>query len=71
MIDFFLNLLYKYRDWRFERKCLRHLGMKPQKMYVSKEQYDALVEIINRPPDPKVQESIRKLLERKAPWDYE
>lgn len=69
MIDFFLNLWYKYKDWRYERKCITHLGMKPQKMYVSKEEYDALVEIINRPPDTKVQESIRKLLERKAPWD--
>lgn len=71
MINFFLNLWYRYKSWRYERKCIKHLGMKPQKMYVSKEQYDALVEIINRPPDPKVQESIRKLLERKAPWDYE
>lgn len=65
----FWNLWYKYKSWRFERKCIKHLGMKPTTEYVTKEQYDALVEIINRPPDPKVQESIRKLLERKAPWD--
>ena len=65
----FWNLWYKYKEWRFERKCIKHLGIKPTTVYVTKEQYDALVEIINRPPDPKVQESIRKLLERKAPWD--
>jgi len=69
MIDFFLNLWYKYKGWRYERKCIKHLGMKPQKMYVSKEAYDALVEAINKPPDPKVQESIRKILNRRSPWD--
>ncbi len=45
--------------------------MKPQKIYVSKEAYDALVKIINSPPDPKAQERFRKVLERKAPWDDE
>ena len=38
-------------------------------MYVSKEAYDELVRIINAPPDPKVQESLKKLLERKSPRD--
>ena len=71
MINFLLGLWYKYKEWRYDRKCIKHLGMKPQKMYVSKEQYDALVEIINRPPDPQAQEKLSKLLEHKAPWDYE
>ena len=66
---FLWSLWYRYKEWRYERKCLKHLVMKPQKMYVSKEAYDALVEAINKPPDPKVQESIKKLLERRAPWD--
>lgn len=38
-------------------------------IYLSKEAYDALVERLKQPPDPKAAESIRKLLERKAPWD--
>ena len=69
MINFFLNLWYKYKEWRYERKCIKHLGMKPQKMYVSKEAYDALVEAINKPPDSEAQKRFREILNRKAPWD--
>jgi uncharacterized protein (DUF1778 family) len=43
--------------------------MKPQKMYVSQEAYDKLIEIINRPPDPEQIESLRKILQRKSPWN--
>ena len=67
---FLLSLWYKYKDWRYERKCIKHLGMKPQKMYVSQETYDFLVEKINN-PDPEQIESLRKLLQRKSPWDEE
>jgi hypothetical protein len=64
--------LISWLKWKqYERKCIKHLGMKPQKIYVSKEAYDALVKIINSPPDPKAQERFRKVLERKAPWDDE
>lgn len=38
-------------------------------MYVSKEAYDALIEVINAPPDPERMAKIRRVLERKAPWD--
>ncbi len=69
MKHIFLNLWYRYKEWRYERKCIKHLGMKPQKMYVSKEAYDALVEAINKPPDPEAQKRFRELLNRKAPWD--
>ncbi len=68
-MNFLLSLWYRYKEWRWERKCIKHLGMKPQKIYVSKEAYDALVEAINAPPDPENMEKIRRVLERKAPWD--
>ena len=70
MVNFLLSLWYKYKSWRYERKCIKHLGMKPQKMYVSKETYDFLIEKINN-PDPEQIESLRKLLNRKAPWEVE
>ena len=54
-----------------DAKWLEHFGAKPEVIYVSKEAYDTLVEMINKPPDPEAQESIRKLLERRAPWDDE
>ena len=68
MRNFLLSLWYKYKSWRYERKCIKHLGMKPQKMYVSKETYDFLIEKINN-PDPEQIESLKKLLNRSAPWD--
>lgn len=70
-MNFFRSLYYRYKEWRYERKCLKHLGIKPQKMYVTKDAYDELVRMINSPPDPKVQESIKKLLTRETPWDNE
>jgi uncharacterized protein (DUF1778 family) len=40
-------------------------------MYVSKEAYDALIEVINQPPDPERQKRFKEILNRKAPWDNE
>ena len=48
---------------------MKHLGMKPTKMYVSKEAYDELVRRINEPPDPKVMERFREILNKNPPWD--
>jgi uncharacterized protein (DUF1778 family) len=42
--------------------------MKPQKMYVSKETYDFLIEKINN-PDPEQIKSLKRILNRRAPWD--
>jgi hypothetical protein len=41
----------------------------PEKIILSKQNYDALVDRLNEPPDPEVIKGIRKLLDRKAPWD--
>ena len=69
MRNFFVSLWYDYKSWRYERLCMKHLGMKPTKMYLSQRDYDELVRRINEPPDPKTIESLRKLLERRTPWD--
>jgi len=57
MKNFLWSLWYRYKEWRYERKCIKYLGMKPQKMYVSKETYDFLIEKINN-PDPEQIESL-------------
>jgi uncharacterized protein (DUF1778 family) len=44
--------------------------MKPQKMYVSQEAYDELVRRINN-PDPEQIESLKRILNRRAPWEEE
>jgi hypothetical protein len=64
-----LSLYYKYKSWRWERKCIKYFGAKPETIYVSKEAYDELVRRINEPPDPEAVEKLRKLMNRKAPWD--
>lgn len=43
--------------------------MKPTKMYVTKEQYDALIKVINAPPDPEKVARLREIMNKKAPWD--
>ena len=69
MKNFFLNLWYGYTSWRYEQKCLKYFGCKPETIYVSKEAYEALVERLNEPPDPKVMERFREILNRRSPWD--
>lgn len=55
---------YKYEFEKFWGK-----GAKPEKIILSKENFDALVERLNEPPDPKVMERFKEILNRKAPWD--
>jgi len=49
-------------------KWMTYFGAKPETMYVSQKNYDTLVEKINN-PDPEQIESLRKLMNRKSPWD--
>lgn len=67
----FWNLWYKYKEWRFERKCIKHFGMKPTKVSITEEQYDALVERLNKPSDPEVVERFKQIMTKKAPWEYD
>ena len=58
------SLDMKYR-WEFEKYWGK--GAKVETMYVSADDYDALVEKLNEPPQ--YNENLAKLLQRKAPWD--
>ena len=58
------SLDMNYR-WEFENYWGK--GAKVETMYVSADDYDALVEKLNDPP--KYNENLAKLLQRKAPWD--
>jgi hypothetical protein len=69
MRNFLLTLWYKYKSWRYERKCIKYFGAKPERIIVSAEAYDELVRRINAPPDPEVVEKLKKLMNRKSPWD--
>jgi hypothetical protein len=48
-----------------ERKT--RLAEQPFTFYVSEEDYDAIMEALDKPPQPS--EALRKLFERKLPWD--
>jgi len=71
MKNFLLSLWYKWKEYQYERKCIKYFGAKPETIYVSQEDYDALVERLSQPPDPEQIESLRKILQRKSPWDKE
>ena len=69
MKNFLLTVWYKYKDWRWERKCIKYFGAKPERIIVSEEAFDALVERLNQPSDPKVVERLKGIMSKKAPWD--
>lgn len=69
MIHLLYKLWYDYKEWRYEREVMKYFGIKPTKLYVSKKDYDALQNALDAPPNPKVQEQLKKLFQRKLPWN--
>jgi len=69
MKNFLLNLWYNYKTWRYERKCIKYFGAKPETIYLSAENFDKLTQRMNEPLDPSVAERIKDLMNRKSPWD--
>lgn len=41
----------------------------PESIVLPQKDFDALVDKLNAPPDPKLQERFREILNRKAPWE--
>ena len=66
-----MSLWYKWKKYQYERKCIKYFGAKPETIYVSQEDYDALVERLSQPPDPEQIESLKRILNRKPPWNEE
>jgi hypothetical protein len=58
-----LDMNYKYEFEKFWGKG----SYPPEKIILSKENFDALVEKLNEPPQ--YNEKIARVLQRKAPWD--
>ena len=59
-----LDMNYK---WEFEKFWGK--GAKAEKVILSPEDFDALVERLNKPPDPKAIERLTEILRKPAPWD--
>jgi hypothetical protein len=69
MRNFFISLWFKYKSWQFERKCIKYFGTKPETIYVSAEDYDAIVKKLSEPPDPEAMKRIKEIMERLPPWE--
>ena len=64
-----INKGYVDTEYKWEFEKFWGKGAKAETIILSQRDYDTLVERINEPPDPEALESIRKLLDRRAPWD--
>ena len=53
--------------WEFEKFWGK--GAKAETIILSQRDFDDLTERLNEKPDPEALESIRKLLDRKTPWN--
>jgi hypothetical protein len=60
----YVDMEYKYEFEKFWGK-----GAKPEKIVLPAKDFDALVERLNEPPDPKVVERFKQIMSKKAPWD--
>lgn len=61
----------RWRHWQYERKCLKYFGAKPETIYLPKENFDALVQRLNEPPDPETIKRFKELMNRTSPWKNE
>jgi hypothetical protein len=54
-------------DWEFEKFWGK--GAKAEQIVLHREDYDAIVEMLNEPPNAAIMERLKELMNRKAPWD--
>lgn len=68
--DFWLSINRGYDDmnYQYEFEKFWGKGAKPEKIILSKEDFDSLVERLELPSEATM-ESIKRLVNRKAPWD--
>ena len=64
-----LNAGYLDMNYRWEFENYWGKGAEPERIVLPAEDYDALVERLNEPPDPKVVERLKEIMSKKAPWD--
>jgi hypothetical protein len=67
MKNFIQSLWGRYKRWQWNRKCIKYFGCKPETIYLSKDDYDCLVDRLNEPPE--YNENLAKLLQKKSPWE--
>lgn len=69
--DLFTSIGARWRHWQYERKCIKYFGAKPETIYLSKDDFDSLIQRLNEPSDPKSLEKLKELMNRTSPWENE
>ena len=64
-----LNSGWYDMNYQYEFEKFWGVGAQPEKIILSKENFDALVEKLNEPPDPKVIERFKEFMSKKSPWE--
>ena len=69
--DFWLSVNRGYDDmnYRWEYEKFWGKGAKAETITLSQNDFDALQQRLNEPPDPKVVERLTEILRKPAPWD--
>jgi hypothetical protein len=70
--EFWMSLNQGYLDMNYVHKFEEFWGKgsyPPEKIVLPKENFDALVERLNAPPDPKVVERLKEIMTKPAPWE--
>jgi hypothetical protein len=69
-----LNLNKGYHDTEYKYEFEKVWGKgsyPPERIVLSQRDFDSLQERLNAPPDPKVMERFREILNRPSPWSDE
>jgi hypothetical protein len=69
--DFWNSINFGQTQMVEDAKWLEYFGAKPETILLSVEDYDTLVARLNEPPDPKVVERFREIMNKPAPWEEE
>ena len=66
-----LNSGYHDTEYKYQFEKVWGKNAKPERIVLSQRDFDALQERLNEPPDPKVIERFREILNRPFPWSDE
>ena len=64
-----LNSEWEHMEYVYKFEKFWGKGAKPETIVLPKEDFDALVERLNEPPDPKAIERLTEILRKPSPWD--
>ena len=68
MQNFILSLWYRYKQWRWERKCIKYFGSIPETIIISQDAFDSLLKRLDEPSKPEEIERLKKLMSKTPPW---